>query len=97
VGRLYPKLDWAPQWLRAKYTFQELALDSAGGFYRMVCRVHDTARARLYSRDMLRAVSGIILPITLPRQCAIPAPRQHFGCAICRHQNLSRRRHPHQS
>lgn len=58
LGRLYPKLDWAPQWLRAKYTFQELALDSAGGFYRMVCRVHDATRARLYSRDMLRAVSG---------------------------------------
>ena len=23
-ARIYPKLDWAPRWLRAKYTFQEL-------------------------------------------------------------------------
>jgi asparagine synthase (glutamine-hydrolysing) len=58
LGRLYPKFDWAPRWLRAQYTFQEIALDSAGGFYRMVCRVQDATRARLYSHAMTRAVAA---------------------------------------
>jgi asparagine synthase (glutamine-hydrolysing) len=58
LGRLYPKLDWAPRWLRAKYTFQEFALDSAGGYYRTVCRIQDAMRAQLYSPGMTRAVSG---------------------------------------
>ena len=58
LGQIYPKLDWAPRWLRAKYTFQEFALDSAGGYYRMVNKIHDDARARLYSPGMQRAVAG---------------------------------------
>jgi asparagine synthase (glutamine-hydrolysing) len=58
LGRLYPKLDWAPRWLRAKYTFQEFALDSAGGYYRTVCRVQDEARSALYGSEMRRAISG---------------------------------------
>ena len=58
AGKLYPKLDWAPRWLRAKYTFQEFALDSAGGYYRTVCRIQDEARARLYSPAMLRSLAG---------------------------------------
>ena len=57
MGALYPKFDWAPRWLRAKYTFQEFALDSAGGYYRTVCRVHDATRSALYAADMKRAVS----------------------------------------
>ena len=56
LGRIYPKLDWAPRWLRAKYTFQELALDEIASYYRMVCKVHDAMRARLYSPQMSRAV-----------------------------------------
>lgn len=39
IATLYPKLDWAPRWLRAKYTLQEIALDEIGGYYRTVCRI----------------------------------------------------------
>jgi asparagine synthase (glutamine-hydrolysing) len=56
-GRLYPKLDWAPRFLRAKYTLQEFALDSAGGYYRTICRVQDDMRARLYAPSMKRSLS----------------------------------------
>ena len=58
LGRTYPKLDWAPRWLRAKYTFQEFALDSAGGYYRTVCRVQDDIRRRLYSPAARRALAS---------------------------------------
>ena len=57
LGGIYPKLDWAPRWLRAKYTLQELALDEIASYYRMVCRVHDGMRHRLYSARMGRAVA----------------------------------------
>ena len=52
LGDRYPKLDWAPRWLRAKYTFQELALDSAGGYFRTVCKIQDDLRNRLYAPEM---------------------------------------------
>jgi asparagine synthase (glutamine-hydrolysing) len=58
LGRVYPKLDWAPRWLRAKYTLQELALDTAHGYYRTVCRIQDEPRARLYSAQMSRAIAA---------------------------------------
>ena len=58
LGHFYPKLDWAPRWLRAKYTLQEFALDSAGGYYRTVCRIQDATRARLYSSAMTHTVAG---------------------------------------
>jgi asparagine synthase (glutamine-hydrolysing) len=52
AGAWYPKLDWAPRWLRAKYTLQEFALDTAGGYFRTVCKVQDDLRASLYSAQM---------------------------------------------
>ena len=36
LGRLYPKMDWAPQGLRAKATFQGLARDSIDAYYHIV-------------------------------------------------------------
>jgi asparagine synthase (glutamine-hydrolysing) len=54
MGDVYPKLDWAPRWLRAKYTLQEFALDTAGGYYRTVCKIQDRDRLALYSPLMQR-------------------------------------------
>ena len=48
LGRLYPKLDRAPRFLRAKHTLTELGLDSALGYYRMVAQMQDARR-----RDLL--------------------------------------------
>jgi len=58
LGALYPKLDRAPRWLRAKTTFQELAVDEAEGFYRTVCKISDAVRPRLLSANVRSAVSG---------------------------------------
>jgi asparagine synthase (glutamine-hydrolysing) len=52
LGRLYPKLDRAPRWLRAKTTFQELSADEAEGYYRTVCKISDPTRAGLYTSQM---------------------------------------------
>ncbi len=58
LGRAYPKLDWAPRRLRAKSTFQELALDTVPGYFASVSKLNDQMRERLYSDRFKRALGG---------------------------------------
>lgn len=58
LGAIYPKLDWAPRWLRAKTTLNEIAVSSAEGYYRTVCKVDDAMRSRLYSSPMRQETAG---------------------------------------
>jgi len=58
LGGIYPKLDRAPRWLRAKTTFQELAADEAEGYYRTVCKIPDAMRRALLSERTQKAVAG---------------------------------------
>ena len=61
IGRLaavYPKLDRAPRWLRAKHTLTELSLDSALGYYRTIARVQDEARRALFAPGLTGALDG---------------------------------------
>lgn len=58
LGRLYPKLDWAPRIFRAKNTFQELALDGAEGYFMSVSVLNDALRNHLYSAKMKRQLDG---------------------------------------
>ena len=58
LARIYPKLDRAPRWLRAKHTLTELSLDSALGYYRTVARVHDDRRRALFAPALNAAVDG---------------------------------------
>ncbi len=53
-GAVYPKADWAPQQLRAKATFQALALDGAHGYARAVGFVPAEQRQQLFSESFLR-------------------------------------------
>jgi asparagine synthase (glutamine-hydrolysing) len=57
LARIYPKLDRAPRFLRAKHTLTELSLDSARGYARMVTKTH-TARRRALFSPALRAALG---------------------------------------
>ena len=57
LAQAYPKMDWAPRWLRAKHTLTELSLDSALGFYRTITKVQHDRRRALFSRK-LRAELG---------------------------------------
>ncbi len=58
LGRAYPKADWAPRWLRAKTTFQELALDTCSGYFQAVSVLNDGLRARLFSPAFRRDLQG---------------------------------------
>ena len=58
LARIYPKLDRAPRWLRAKNTLTELSLDSARSFAMMVTRTHQERRRSLFSTALRSALSG---------------------------------------
>ncbi len=58
LARLYPKLDTAPRWLRAKSTLTELSLESALGYARMVSHVRDESRRGLFSATLCKCLDG---------------------------------------
>ena len=61
IGRLaaiYPKLDRAPRFLRAKHTLTELSLEDAEGFARISTKVHTAQRRGLFSARQRAAVDG---------------------------------------
>jgi asparagine synthase (glutamine-hydrolysing) len=61
IGRLaaiYPKLDRAPRFLRAKHTLTELSLSDAEGFARISTKVHGARRRGLFSPAQRAAIEG---------------------------------------
>jgi asparagine synthase (glutamine-hydrolysing) len=58
LAAIYPKLDRAPRFLRAKHTLTELSLDDAQGYARTVTRCHAAQRHALYSAALRRRVVG---------------------------------------
>jgi len=58
LGRLYPKADWAPRWLRGRTTFQELATDAAGAYHQAVSVIDGGQRQRLFSPAFRRRLQG---------------------------------------
>ncbi len=58
LGRHYPKADWAPQFMRAKSTFQALASDGAEAYARSVSVVPTEVRARFFSDGFARDLQG---------------------------------------
>jgi len=55
---LYPKLDQAPQFLRAKSTFEALARSSAEAYCQSVSKTPDRERYKLHSSKMQRMLAG---------------------------------------
>ena len=58
LGRLYPKADWAPQWMRAKSTFLNLARDGDEAYARSVGVTHAEARGALYTDGFKASLQG---------------------------------------
>ena len=58
LGHAYPKLDWAPKFLRAKTTFQALARDSIAAYLHSVGVVPGATRRRLYRPAFNRELQG---------------------------------------
>jgi asparagine synthase (glutamine-hydrolysing) len=58
LAAIYPKLDRAPRFLRAKHTLTELSLDSALGYARMLTKMHHNQRRALFSASLRARLSG---------------------------------------
>ncbi len=58
LAQAYPKMDWAPRWLRAKHTLTEISLDSALGYYRTLAKVHHDQRRSLFSPGLRAQLDG---------------------------------------
>ncbi|MDB5412175.1 MAG: putative asparagine synthase [Rubritepida sp.] len=58
LAAAYPAMHRAPRWLRARSTLTELSLDSALGYYRMVCKIQRESRQSLLSASMRASVDG---------------------------------------
>ncbi len=76
LGRVYPKLDWAPRVLRGKSTFQALARDSVEGYYHNISVLPDEMRARLFSPAFRGTLQGY-QAIEVMRAHARNAPSDH--------------------
>lgn len=58
LGKVYPKLDWAPQFLRGKATFQALARDSVAAYAYSVSIMDENMRANLFSKSFKQSLNG---------------------------------------
>jgi len=58
LGKYYPKLDWAPRYVRAKSTFQAIARDSFEGYLHSISVMYDDLRGPLFSSAFKRDLQG---------------------------------------
>ena len=58
LAAIYPKLDRAPRFLRAKHTLTELSLDDAQGYARTITRSHAAQRHGLFSARLRAQIDG---------------------------------------
>lgn len=58
MANLYPQLDWAPRFMRARHTLRELSLDSAMGYFWNVSVVDDDLRRALFTSQARRNLQG---------------------------------------
>jgi asparagine synthase (glutamine-hydrolysing) len=58
LGRMYPKLDWAPRIVRGKSTFQSLARSPIDGYFHGVSCCPPELKSRLLGGDVLRRLNG---------------------------------------
>lgn len=58
IGRLYPKLDWAPRFLRARTTLQAIGRDGGEAYADAVGVTSQPIRSRLYKADFQRLLHG---------------------------------------
>lgn len=58
LGRVYPKLDWAPKFLRAKTTFQSMAFDWVDGYHNSMSILRSDERSKLFSDEFKHQLNG---------------------------------------
>ncbi len=58
LGRIYPKLDWAPKVLRAKTTLESIGRDSMEGYFHSVSVLSNEMRGQLFSERLKNDLQG---------------------------------------
>lgn len=58
LGKIYPKLDWAPRVFRAKTTLQSLAMDLVEGYFHGVSLLKQAQRDALFSSEFKQRLNG---------------------------------------
>ncbi len=58
LGRLYPKLDWAPRVLRAKSTLTNLGLDPARAYFASLTQLSRADAVAVLAPDLARELAG---------------------------------------
>ena len=58
LGALYPKMDWAPRFVRAKSTFQSLACDPLEGYFESVSTFRKYEKPSILSSDLQHRLAG---------------------------------------
>lgn len=58
LGHLYPKADWAPRPLRAKTTFQSLAMSMVEGYANSISKLRADERRQLFSASYRQKLNG---------------------------------------
>jgi asparagine synthase (glutamine-hydrolysing) len=58
LGKIYPKMDWAPKFLRAKTTFQSMAMDTVQGYHNSMSILRADERAKLFSKEFQHSLNG---------------------------------------
>ncbi len=54
LGKIYPKMDWAPRFVRAKSTFQSLSYDSLEGYFETMSTFRRDDKVHILSHAMHR-------------------------------------------
>lgn len=67
LGKVYPKADWAPKYLRAKSTLRAIALDSTDAYFDSVSVLGESLRSRLFSDLFRRRLGGYSVTETFSR------------------------------
>ena len=73
MAGLYPQMDWAPRFLRARHTLRELSLGSAMGYFWNLSVVDDEQRNTLFSSRLKKDLNGYHASDVLQRY-ALSAP-----------------------
>jgi asparagine synthase (glutamine-hydrolysing) len=58
LGRWYPKLDWAPRFLRAQATFRELSRGNVEGYFYSISATKPENKQTLLSGDLRQSLNG---------------------------------------
>jgi asparagine synthase (glutamine-hydrolysing) len=58
LAQIYPKLDWAPRFIRAKSTFQSLACDPVEGYFETMSTFRSGDKNLLLSEDLRARLHG---------------------------------------